>query len=85
MRTLEDAERDYDKALEDGARAVAALCEKHGREMREARRVLNAVVLAAGGDVRVPHSSMVRCNDCVLTVSDDAETGGIRLTVNYKL
>ena len=79
-RTLDQAERDFDRALSDGARAVSIMQEKLTRQDQEAKRLLAAVVLSAGGTVDVMHRSLIDAFDATLTMQDNPRTGGITIT-----
>jgi aminoglycoside/choline kinase family phosphotransferase len=72
-RTLADAERDYDRALSEGAAAVQRMDEK----LRDAKRMLAAVVMAAGGRVSVPRSVLAAAYDVDFTITEDLSNNGL--------
>lgn len=78
MRTLEDAERDYDRALADGAAAVQMMDKK----LQEMRRTLAAVVLSAGGRVSVTHRARLDSFDVTICISEDIANDAVVLTAN---
>lgn len=84
MRTLEQAERDYDRALSEGARAVQMMDEKLRQQEVEARRALAAVVLACGGKVEVSHLDLILSAEATLIKEANPETGGITIRVNQR-
>jgi hypothetical protein len=65
MRTLKDAERDYDRALADGAAAVEVM----DRKLREVRRQLAAIVLAVGGRIEVSHRDILLSADVEIVIA----------------
>jgi hypothetical protein len=64
---------------------AANAVEEMDRKLTEAKRMLAAVVLAVGGDVRVGKRDLIKSNDCALTIGDDPSTGGVRVTVHRTL
>jgi hypothetical protein len=72
-RTLADAERDYDRALSEGAAAVQRMDEK----LRDATRMLDAVEMAAGGRVSVPRSVLAAAYDVDFTITEDLSNNGL--------
>lgn len=77
-RSLDDAERDFDRALSDGANAVEALVNRVAAQKKVAMQQLGWVVLAAGGRVEVGHHDMVQ-NPTVI-ISSNPTTGGFTVT-----
>ena len=74
MRTLQDAERDYDQALVDGATAVAAMNDQIERVRREYRVMLAAIAIANGGKITVDPFTLRRARDVELTITDNVMT-----------
>lgn len=83
-RTLEQAERNYDRALSDGATAVSIMQEKLTRQDKESKRLLAAVVLAAGGRVEIMNRSLLDAFDATLIIEDSPQFGGITVTAKRK-
>lgn len=70
------------RQLLEAETVAASAVAKMDLQLTEAKRMLAAVVLAAGGDVRVSHRNLIDCYDCAMTVGDDPSTGGMRVTVH---
>lgn len=83
-RTLAQAERDYDRALADGAAAVSVMQEKLQRQTREANHLLAAAVLSMGGRVEIMNRALLDGFDAVLTIEDNPQIGGITVVVTRK-
>lgn len=73
---------DLRQQLLDTETAAANAVAEMDRKLIEAKRMLAAVVLAAGGDVRVGKLDLIHCNDCAMTVGNDPSTGGVRVIVH---
>jgi len=78
MQSVADLERQLIETETVAANAVAAM----DRKLTDAKRMLAAVVMAAGGDVRVSHRDLIDCADVAMTIGDDPSTGGVRVTVH---
>ncbi len=78
METVHELRRQLLETETVAANAVAEM----DRKLTEAKRMLAAVVLAAGGDVRVGCLDLIHCNDCAMTIGDDPSSGGVRVTVH---
>ena len=78
VQTAAELERQLIETETVAANAVAEM----DRKLTNAKQMLAAVVLAAGGDVRVGHLDLIHSRDVVMTVSDDPSTGGLRVTVH---
>lgn len=79
VRTIEDAERDYDRALLKSACAVQAMDEK----LRDMERQLWSVIAAAGGNVCVPRSLLARFDNPKWEIEEDVANNAIiyRVTI----
>ncbi len=78
MNNGAELERQLAEAETIAANAVAAM----DRKLTDAKLMLAAVVLAAGGDVRVSRLDLIHSRDVVMTTGDDPSTGGVRVTVH---
>lgn len=83
-RTIEDAERDYDRALADGVAAVQLIDEKLRLAKEEARRFLAAVVLSNGGKLEVSHHALVSSFDAEVIIEDNPATNGFTVRAKRK-
>lgn len=84
MRTLEQAERDYDRALADGAAAVSVMDEKLKQQRQDSLRMLAAVVLSCGGTVEVTSRALIDVYDVEVVIADNPQSGGITVTARTK-
>lgn len=74
MATVAELERQLIRTETVAANAVAEM----DRQLTDAKRMLAAVVLAAGGDVRVRQRELLASRDATIEWADDPEFGGIR-------
>ena len=78
MTSVAELERQLIETETIAANSVAAM----DRKLTDAKLMLAAVVLAAGGDVRVGQLDLIHSRDVVMTIGDDPTTGGVRVTVH---
>lgn len=67
MTRTPEFERGYDQAMAEAAASVQAMDEK----LKNAERVVRAIVLSAGGKVDVYHRDLINCDDVELMRSDN--------------
>jgi hypothetical protein len=75
----------YIASLEDAETVAANAVQAMDKQLTDAKLMLAAVVLAAGGDVRVGQRDLIHSRDVVMTIGDDPANGGVRVTVHRQL